>query len=199
MTSNQRNWAVFFTAFAATGLTSIAFFNVVGIDDESSRIALRLSARIAFVILLLVFVARPLHQLFVTPITSKLVRNRRLLGVAFAGIHTAHLGLIIHRTRTFDDVEFSLVANLPGVLTYVVIYLLFATSFDATAKMLGPRNWKMLHKVGLFWILAVFAQTQLPDSLDKLDDMNWLLVTMIAAALIVRTTAYLARRQRRSP
>jgi len=199
MTSNQRNWAVFFTAFVATGLTAIAFFSSVGIDDESSRIALFLSARIAFVILLLIFVARPLHQMFVTPATSKLVRNRRLLGIAFVGIHTAHLGLIIHRARTFDDFEFSLVANLPGMLTYVVIYLLFATSFNATTKMLGPRNWKILHKVGLFWIFAVFAQTQLPDSLDKLDDMNWLLATLIVVAVIIRTTAYLARRRRISP
>ena len=199
MTSNQRNWAVFFTAFAATGLTAIAFFSSVGIDDESSRIALFLSARIAFVILLLIFVARPLHQMFVTPATLKLVRNRRLLGIAFAGIHTAHLGLIIHRARTFDDFEFSLVTNLPGMLTYVVIYLLFATSFNATTKMLGPRNWKILHKVGLFWIFAAFAQTQLPDSLDKLDDMNWLLATLIVVAVIIRTTAYLARRRRISP
>ena len=110
MTSNQRNWLIFLSAFAATALASIAFLSAVGVNDENSRIALRLSARIAFVILLVVFVARPLQQLFTTPFTAKLLRNRRLFGVAFAGIHTAHLGLIFHHLRVVPDFDFNFVA-----------------------------------------------------------------------------------------
>jgi DMSO/TMAO reductase YedYZ heme-binding membrane subunit len=73
---------------------------------------------------------------------------------------------------------------------------MFLTSFNATAKMLGPKNWRILHKVGLYWLFIAFTQTQLPDSLDELNNINWMLLVLIAAALVIRLTAYFAQRQR---
>lgn len=196
MTSNSRNWTVFFGAIAVTGLTGAAFLAVAGVSDENLRVALRVSARAAFIVLLLVFVARPLQQMFRTPFTARLLRNRRLLGIAFTGIHTAHLGLIIYRARVIDSYDFTIAANLPGALTYTVILLMFVTSFNATAKLLGPRNWRVLHKLGLYWLFVAFTQTQLPDSIDHLDGVNWAMLVLIAAALVTRLTAYFAQRQR---
>ena len=175
------------------------YLSLAGSNDETILVTLRASARLAFVMLLIVFVARPLHQMFRTPLTATLLRNRRLLGIAFAGIHTAHLGLIIYRARLVESFDFTVGANLPGTVSYIVILVMFLTSFDATAKMLGPKSWRLLHKVGLYWLFVAFTQTQLPDSLDRLDQLdhvNWLLLVLIAAALIVRLTAYLAKRQR---
>ena len=177
-------------------LAAIAFLATVGITEDNSKIALRLSARIAFVLLLVIFVARPLQQMFATPFTAKLLRNRRLLGVAFAGIHTAHLGLIFHHMRVVPDFDFNFVARLPGMLTYGVVFLMFATSFNATTRMLGPARWRILHKVGLYWLFIAFVQTQLPKSLDHLERVNWFLIAMIFVALVIRLTAYLAKRQR---
>ena len=198
MTSNQRNWVVFFSAAAATSLGSATYFSVTGTNDESILIVLRLSARIAFVILLVIFVARPLQQMFRTPFTAKLLRNRRLLGIAFAGIHTAHLGLIfyrVHMNETFSVTP----ANRPlGALVYLMIFLMFATSFDKTARMLGPKRWRILHKTGLYSIFAAFAITQLRKAPDNLEVSHWAFLVLIAAALIVRLTAYLAQQQRRA-
>ena len=193
MTSNQRNWSVFFAAIVATGLASVAFLAAAGNTEENLHIALRLSARIAFVVLLIVFVARPLQQMFKTPFTAKLLRNRRLLGIAFAGIHTAHLGLIIYRGRINPDFNLLVSDNLPGMLTYAVIFIMFATSFNATTRMLGPRNWRILHKIGLYWLFVAFAQTQLPESLDKLEGTNWFMLGMIFVALVIRLTAFIAK------
>jgi DMSO/TMAO reductase YedYZ heme-binding membrane subunit len=134
--------------------------------------------------------------MFKTDFTSWLLRNRRLLGIAFAGIHTAHLGLIIYRARVVDTFEFTVGGNLGGAFTYLVILLMFLTSFNAMAKMLGPKNWRILHKVGLYWLIIAFTQTQLPDSLDELNNINWPLLALIATALVIRLTAYLAKRQR---
>jgi DMSO/TMAO reductase YedYZ heme-binding membrane subunit len=198
MTSNQRNWSVFFGAMAATSVACAAYLAAMGVSDDSLGVVLRLSARMAFIVLLIIFVARPLQQLYATAFTARLLRNRRLLGIAFAGIHTAHLGFIIYRARVVDTYEFTIAANLPGAFTYLVILLMFATSFNAAAKLLGPKNWRILHKLGLYWLFIAFAQTQLPESLDNLEGVNWLLLLLIAAALVIRLTAYLAKRQPRA-
>lgn len=198
MSSNARNWSVFFGAIAVTGLASVAFLALTGVNDDNLLVALRVSARAAFIVLLLVFVTRPLQQMFRTAFTARLLRNRRLFGIAFAGIHTAHLGLIIYRARVIETFEFTPADNLPGAFTYAVILLMFVTSFNAAAKRLGPRNWRILHKVGLYWLFIAFTQTQLPESLDHLDGVNWALLALIAAALIVRLTAYFSERQRRA-
>ncbi|MGI9219563.1 MAG: hypothetical protein ACR2QS_00840, partial [Woeseiaceae bacterium] len=85
LSSNQKNWVVFFATLGAGLGASWAFLNAVGTTDESVRETLRLSARVSFVILLIIFVARPAQQIFRTPFTAKLLRRRRLLGVAFTG------------------------------------------------------------------------------------------------------------------
>ena len=83
--------------------------------------------------------------------------------------------------------------NIPGTLTYVMMFVMFATSFNATTRMLGPRNWRILHKIGLYWLFVGFTQTQLPDSANELNGMNWFLVGLIFVALATRLTAYLAK------
>ena len=195
MSSNQRNTVVLLTTAGTVGLASAVYLSTVGTSDESMGIVLRLSARLAFVVLLLVFVARPLQQLLATPATASLLRNRRLLGIAFAGIHSAHLGLLILRANQMPDFELSLGANLLGALTYVVIYLMLITSYDGPARALGRKRWKILHKIGLYWIFAIFLQTQLPRSLDDLGDVNWWLITITAVAIVIRLTAFFVARK----
>lgn len=193
MTSNQRNWTVFFAAAGITAAASIGFLLLAGSTIENLLITLRLSARLAFVVLLVIFIARPLQQIFRSAFTAKLLRQRRLLGVAFAGIHFAHLGLIFYRMKVDDSFSFDLAESLGGMFIYTIIFLMFATSFNATARMLGPKNWRILHKVGLYIVFIAFVQTQLPPSLDELDNLNWPLVSLIAAAIIIRVSAYVVR------
>ena len=196
MSSNQRNWSVFLGVIGATGAAAIAYLLLAGPSEDNLQRTLIVTARLSLFLLLLVFVARPLRQLLPTPATMKLLRLRRLLGIAFAGVHTTHLGLILYRFNTVESFTFDLAERATGMLTYAVIYVMFATSFDATTRMLGPRNWRMLHKVGIYWLFIAFAQTQLPESLDHLPDVNWWLVSLIAAAIVIRLTAYLAKRSR---
>jgi sulfoxide reductase heme-binding subunit YedZ len=193
MTSNQRNAAVFLVAAGLTGIAAAAYLSLASVTEESLGLVLRLSARIAFIVLLVIFVARPLRQLVATAATATLLRNRRLFGIAFAGIHTAHLGLLIFWANVNPDFDLSLTRNHLGVITYCVIYAMLITSFDGPTRALGPKNWKVLHKTGLFWIFGTFAQTQLPRSLDNLDGANWWLISLIAIALVIRLTAFFAR------
>lgn len=146
---------------------------------------MRLTARVSFVILLIIFVARPAQQIFRTPFTAKLLRRRRLLGVAFTGMHTAHLLLIFYRIQVSES--FTLAANnIPGAFIYVLIFSMFATSFDATTRMLGPQNWKRLHTVGLFVIFVAFAQREIPRSMETAESANWILTALAVGALLLR-------------
>lgn len=158
---------------------------------------LRLTARLAFVVFLLVFVARPLQQLFATKFTAKLLRRRRLLGVAFAAVHSAHLGLIFYRVHVSDEFVLSYSANTLGALVYLLIFAMFATSFDSTTRMLGPRNWKILHTFGLFVIFIAFAQREVPRSLETAVEANWILTGLALVAVLLRALPLLQSRGNR--
>ncbi len=194
LSSSQRNWAAFGGAAAGTLALAAAYLGIAGTDDESLRFALRSSAHLSFLVLLLVFVARPLRQLSQTPWTGVLLRNRRLFGIAFAGVHTAHLCLILYRDRMVDDFHFSGSASLLGGISYAVIYLMFLTSFDSTTRALGPKNWRILHKVGLYWIFLSFLPTLIPESREQLAGPNGVLIALTAVAIAIRLTAFFARR-----
>jgi len=196
MSSNQRTAAAFVSATALTGIAAAAYVAIAGVGDESLLVALRVSGRVAFVVLLVVFAARPLQQLLKAQWTAKLLRNRRLLGVTFAGIHTAHLGLIMMRVNQLPDFDVSFEKNLFGMFVYAVIFAMLITSFDGPARALGRKSWKILHKVGLFFLVAAFTDSQLPQSLDQLELANGLLLALAALALVIRITAFLTNRKK---
>ena len=194
MTNDRRTLIQFVASAALVSAACLMYLNTLGWTDDNIRLLLRLTARVAFVVLMLVFVARPLKELIKTPLTLALLKNRKLVGVTFAGIHTAHMALIIYHARQVSDYQFSNADNLPGMFTYVVIYLMLITSFSGPAKVIGPKAWRILHKAGLFLIMAVFAQTQLPESLNDLSEVNWGIVGFLMFALLVRGTAFFAKR-----
>jgi len=194
MTSNQRNWTVFLATAGVALAAAFAVLEVAGNSEENIRALLRLTARFAFLLLLLVFIARPLRQLRKAPGTLALLKNRRLLGIGFAGMHTAHLALIFYLLNQVPTFEFNWLARLPGIATYTMMYLMLITSFDRPARAIGAKRWKILHKIGLYWLFAAFAQRELPRSLDNVDLAIWLLTACIAVALVIRLSAFVANR-----
>lgn len=194
MTSNQRNAAVLVGSFAVMSASAAGYFALAGLSLETIDLMLRLSARIAFLILLLVFVARPLQQMLKAPGTAKLLRSRRLLGIAFAGVHIAHLGVLLVKDRVIEDFDLLQLANGPGMFVYLVILAMLVTSWNAAAKAIGPKAWKVLHKGGLYVLFIAFSQTQLPYPGQSWEGVNWWFLTLIAIALVIRLTAFLAQR-----
>lgn len=196
MSNNRRTAAAFIGATTLTCIVAVAYLVFAGMSDENIRLTLRVSGRVAFIVLLIVFAARPLQQVLKAPWTAKLLRNRKLLGVAFAGIHTAHLGLILIRMNRSSDFGISFENNLPGMFVYAFIFAMLITSFDGPARALGRRPWKALHKVGLFFLVFAFTQSQMPQSLDQLELVNGLLIALAAVALVIRIAAFFASRKR---
>ena len=137
-----------------------AILAVVGTDEAGIRMALRATARTSVVCFTPAFAASSLWRRWPNAATAWLVRNRRQLGVSFASSHAIHLVMILWLAGwTWAG----LLARTPtvtlvfGGIAYVVIALMTATSFDASAAWLGPRRWRRLHTVGSFYVWFIFA------------------------------------------
>ena len=195
MTSGQKNWAALAAAVFVSGLVSTAYLSLNGPSDENLRFVLRLTARSAFLIFLLAFIARPLQQVFPTKATRAVLRHRRQIGVAFAGVHTVHMLVIL--TRVLLVPEFQLTAkNHFGAITYLLILLMLITSFDGPARAVGRKNWNILHKTGLYVIAISFMQTLLPNSEQEFYMPEYILFSsLIFGAIVLRMTAFFSARK----
>lgn len=157
MRSDRKNFSVF-TATAITLLLGLAILeSMIGSGAEELHLLLRITGRISLLIFLLVFIARPLHQLRVSPASKVLLKHRRSIGIAFASSHTVHLALIFWLAESVPEESFDLVTILVGGGGFVLMYLMLITSFDGPARAIGPIAWHRLHRTGLYWIGFIFA------------------------------------------
>lgn len=184
--NDRKNWQVLLLVLLVTGGFSALWLASTPMTDEDVRVPLRVTAQLAFALYLVVLVARPLQQLLRSAWTAVLLRNRRLVGVAFAATMTSHLAFIIYRFSSQAELEFTL--NVVGAGTYAVFYLMLITSFDAPRKAIGPRAWKLLHRTGLILAAFIFG---LPRALEDLTDPDYLKFGIpFAIALLIRITAW---------
>lgn len=194
--NDKRNWQVLLGVMAVLGAISAAWLAGKGLTDDNLRITLRRTAQIAFALYIVVLVARPLQQLLRRDWTAALLRNRRLVGVAFAAVMTVHLGLIALRFGTQPGLEYPLSSLIVGATVYAVFYGMLITSFDAPKKAMSLKSWKILHRTGLVWAGVIFA---LPRSLDDLANPDYLKFGIpFATAIAIRVTAWLRSRRRDS-
>ena len=185
----RKNLAVFGLSMLLTGGLVLTYLWFVSTDEEHMRQMLRLSAWTAILIYLIIFVARPLRQLSGSPATKKLLKNRRYFGIALAGVMTVHLVLLL----IVNEQAF----NLPGAIVYGFMYLMLFTSFDASPAKLGPRNWRILHKTGLYALGIAYLGTVVGALLKAPLNLIYLtLTTLMLAAIAIRIAAFCKARQR---
>ena len=195
ISSNSKNLAVYFLALSAVAVPTFVILAPAAMDESNLGLALRMTARLAFVIYILVFVTRPLRQIMPMPLTNALLRNRRYVGISFAAVMTMHLALISWLLLYVQDDGRTLASLLPGIVTYLLITLMLVTSFDAPARALGPKNWQRLHKTGLYWIGTIFAVALVPDVIDYPSDPIYLTIgALMILAIIIRAAAFVKRK-----
>lgn len=151
--NDRQNCLVFAAAFALTAGLSVLWLAVGEIDDERIRVSLRYSAQLAFALYLVVLITRPLQQLLRKDWTAVLLRNRRLVGISFAAVMSAHLGLIIYRYSSQPDLDFSLPAI--GAGAYAIFYLMLITSFDRSLDDLSDPDYL---KYGIPFAIAILIR-----------------------------------------
>jgi methionine sulfoxide reductase heme-binding subunit len=124
---------------------------------QSLQYAIRATARTSFVLFLAAFSAASFVKLWPSAPARTLVRERRYIGLSFAASQLLHAIALVIYIRTAPEafwVGRTPATNIPGSIGYLMILLLTVTSFAMPARLVGPVNWKRLHRVGV-WILAV--------------------------------------------
>ncbi len=127
---------------AATGVTHMISFSV----------------RWAVPLIYLVTAASALHTLFPGPSSKWLLRNRKYIGLCFA-VAMAWQGLFIflvsnfHREYYFGEI-FLLRDEIEGSTGYIFLAAMVATSFDFGRRHLSAKQWKLLHRSGVYFLWA---------------------------------------------
>ncbi len=199
MSESLEGWGLLRTLILVVALWSLATWLIGGMDVAAVRAAIRATARSSLLLFLAAFTASSLHLLWPNDATKWLRRNRRQLGLGFAFSHLVHAGLIIAFWR-LDPQAFLIgrtpASFIPGGLAYLAIAAMAATSFDRTARAVGPRAWKLIHTIGAWYIFIIF--TGAFASRVAANPAYSGFVVLLAAALGVRIMAALQRRRART-
>ena len=132
--------------------------------------ALRILTKVSFLIFLLAFVTRPLHDLFGNRRTAWLLANRRYIGLSFAVWHLIHWPILGSIMYIVGPEKFWKVFGgfaIPAGSVLLVITLLAATSNNASQRFLGKKLWRGIHTVGVYviwgWFFKVYVLSKLPN------------------------------------
>jgi hypothetical protein len=118
----------------------------------------QLSVRCAVPLLFLVFAASSIQVLFPGHFGRWLLRNRKYLGLAFAAAMAWQalfiLWLVLGYTEYYVAEVYVLRDVIEGVLGYTFLLAMTVTSFPRTRRHLKPRQWRLLHLSGIYFLWA---------------------------------------------
>jgi hypothetical protein len=154
-------WRLF---WLITGPISIAMVIAMTQADLSTgpgvSSMIQLSVRCAIPWLYVAFAASSIRALFPGPLSLWLLRNRKIFGLCFAAAMAWQALFIVwlvtvHRDYYIEDV-YLLRDVIEGILGYFFLIAMTLTSFQFGRKHLKPRQWKYLHKLGIYslWMYA---------------------------------------------
>lgn len=118
------------------------------------------AVRCAIPWLLISFSASALQILKPGAMSLWLLRNRKFFGLAFAGVMAWQaffiLWLVLGHTQYYIDEVYVMRDAIEGVIGYSFLIAMTVTSFMPVRKLMRPKHWKWLHKVGIYslWIYA---------------------------------------------
>jgi hypothetical protein len=143
-------------------LISVVMIVGMAIGDLSSgpgvSSMIQLSARCAVPWLYLAFAASSLHVVFSSHFSAWLLRNRKYFGLSFAvsmGWQAIFIVWMVSlHTDYYVDEVYLLRDLIEGLLGYAFLFLMVVTSFRPGRKLLSRKQWKLLHKSGIYFLWA---------------------------------------------
>jgi DMSO/TMAO reductase YedYZ heme-binding membrane subunit len=156
--------------------------------------ALRVSARLAFIALLLAYVARPWHTL--TGRGRWLILYRRYFGLAAALVHTVHFAYIV-ALFALTEAVLEAVTAIFGGFAYLCIWVMALSSNRASQQRLR-RWWSRLHRFGMHYLWLVFMQAFVGIALTAGDPIYVALTVAGVLAFMLRAAAAMRHRLRRT-
>ena len=151
-----QKWQIVSFSTIAIATVFILILTFKGINEASYRVLIRFTARSSCILFLSAFTASALQRLKPTNLSNWLLRNRRYLGLSMAISHGFHAiaiaGVAVLTSKSMLGRD-----NLDASLGYVFIILMVITSFPLPAAILGRRNWKILHTLGMYYLWLSFT------------------------------------------
>ena len=147
-------WNIVYTAVSVSAILTIITLAMYGFEKQGIINWLDITGRTGMITFTAAFIASPLNKLFPSPLSRWLLKNRRFLGISFGFQH-----LIFHLPAV---IWFLIIAKVPidaimtGGIGFVFVIPMLITSFNKPAKWIGAQNWKILHTVGMFYLMFVF-------------------------------------------
>ena len=180
------DWTLVKTIMALSLLLFAALFLFGGYTEESTRQAIRWTARISTVLFSFAFAASALHHLLQNSFSFWLRQNRKYIGISFAFIHLIHLLFLGLLQASFHPVfDMAKTSSLiGGGMAYGFLVLMLLTSFPTFSRKLSPKNWKRLHTVGGYWIWFIFFKSYWKRALTEPEHIP--IVLLLAGVLLVR-------------
>ncbi|MCY1708424.1 hypothetical protein [Pannonibacter sp. SL95] len=164
-------------------------------DVEAARLVIRWTARTSLVLFLLAFVASALARLAPGAGSQALIGRRPALGLGFAISHGWHLAGIL-ALAYLDPVLFGQLTNPvtigSGVIAYLFIAAMAATSSDRAVRWLGAANWRRLHMTGSWYLFLSFVVAFGKRAVVNTDYVPAMILLALALALKV-AAAYKTR------
>ncbi len=185
----MNNWKLTTSITLAFILFSIIFFLILGFNEESLLLILRISARTAIIIFLFAFLASTFKKIKNTLFTRWLIKNRRYIGVGFALIHILHLGFVFARHFIYESslITTEPVSRISGGIAYLFIFLMLLTSFDSITKKMNKKTWIILHSIGSYYIWFIFFMSYLKRlSAGRKDFIFYFLFALLFSSLVVK-------------
>ncbi|WNC72063.1 hypothetical protein RGQ13_18380 [Thalassotalea psychrophila] len=152
-------WHLFF--LLSVPLSIIILFAMMASDlstgaGVSHMIGYSVKWAIPFIYILVA--ASSVHTLFPSPFSMWLMRNQKYIGLCFA-VMMAWQALFIFIVSTFlRDYYFEEIYlfrdELEGTIGYILLTAMVVTSFQLGRKFVDTMQWKLVHKVGVYFLWA---------------------------------------------
>lgn len=152
-------WKLFW--LVSIPMSIVMVIAMVGVDMSTGpgvSTMISFSVRWAVPFIYLVVAASSVHMLFPGPFTNWWLRNRKYIGMCFA-VAMAWQGLFIFimsnffREYYYADV-YLLRDELEGSIGYIFLPAMVVTSFPFARKYLNQKQWKLIHKSGIYFLWA---------------------------------------------
>ena len=188
-------WRLFVVLMLTLTALSLWIAGMHAFDVDGVRRVIRFTAKTSLLFFCLAFSAGALWRLWPNTWTHWQRRNRRYLGVTFAGSHGIHLIAVV-AFATMDPAGFAAATSkatyIFGSIGYAIIFAMTATSFSYPARAIGPHAWRILHLSGGYFLWAQFMVSfgkRVPDM-----PLYAIFLIPLVAAMAARLVAMAASR-----
>jgi len=152
-------WPLFWLVSAPMSLIMVIAMmgrDMTNPEDVSHMIGF--SVRWAVPFIFLVVATSSLQKLFPGPVPAWLLRNRKYFGLCFAvamGWQALFIFMMTNTHRGYYHEEiFFLRDELEGSTGYLFLAAMVVTSFTFGRKLLTPKQWRLVHLSGLYFLFA---------------------------------------------